>query len=526
MRKNLDVAIIGGGLAGNLLARQLRHALPEASVALYEREREGGWKVGESTVEIAANYLTRRLGLGGYLYERHLPKNGLRFFFDTEAKDAPLERMSEIGLRGLPPYPSFQLDRARLERDLCAMNARDGVDVRLGARVRDLRLADDGREHTFTVVEDGGETPVRARWVVDASGREGLVARARDLRVPERTHRVGAAWGRVRGLGDMDDVGRPEPWRARARYTARGLSTNHFCYPGYWIWLIPLREGATSVGVVTEASGWSKALHTPEGFLAHLRTHRAVSDLLEGVELLDHLLFTQLAFRTRRFFSEERWAVVGDAAAFTDPFYSPGSDFIALENDLVADLVARDLGGEALAERVDAYDRYMHLRFDATMQLYVDQYRTLGSFELFRAKVFYDCACYYNLWFDAYARDEHLKLSAVRSLLRRRDLVLSAMGNFGRMFRDAAERMQAEGTYFEGNTERFVLDGREAFGPLETVGERRRRPEIDAHTEQVFNRARQMVLPLVGVEAASAGHLPLPAFGQDVDLLAPAGSSA
>ena len=35
-----------------------------------------------------------------------------------------------------------------------------------------------------------------------------------------------------------------------------------------------------------------------------------------------------------------------------------------------------------------------------------------------------------------------------------------------------------------------------------------------------------MVLPLVGVEAASAGHLPLPAFGQDVDLLAPAGSSA
>ena len=53
MRADLDVAVLGGGLAGNLLARQLRRRLPGLRVALFERSRERGYKVGESTVEIA-----------------------------------------------------------------------------------------------------------------------------------------------------------------------------------------------------------------------------------------------------------------------------------------------------------------------------------------------------------------------------------------------------------------------------------------------------------------------------------------
>ena len=115
--KSVDVAILGGGLAGNLLARQLRRYVPKVSVALYERSRERAYKVGESTVEIATLYLTKRMGLSTYIYKEHLPKNGLRYFFDTEDRSAALPEMSEIGIHGLPPYPSFQLDRSRFERD-------------------------------------------------------------------------------------------------------------------------------------------------------------------------------------------------------------------------------------------------------------------------------------------------------------------------------------------------------------------------------------------------------------------------
>jgi flavin-dependent dehydrogenase len=507
----VDVAILGGGLAGNLLARQLRRFVPNASVALFERDEERGWKVGESTVEIAATYLTKRLGLGRYLYEQHLPKNGLRFFFDTPDRDAELTRMSEIGLRGLPPYPSFQLDRARLERDLLEMNREDGVDVQVGVRVSNVVLSDDGGAHRFHVTREGGEqTEWSARWVVDAAGRAGVLSRLLDLKLPEREHRIAAAWGRVTGLRDMDDIDAPH-WRERARYTARSLSTNHFCYRGQWLWAIPLGEGVTSVGAVMEAPMWSRALHDRDGFVAYLNEHRAFRDLMDGAELHDHQFFTQLAFRTRRFYGQSRWACVGDAAAFTDPFYSPGSDFIAIENDQVADLIARDLAGEDVGERAEAYDEYMQLRFEATLLLYTGQYQTFGSFELFRAKVRFDCACYYHLWFDSYMLDEHVDLKAVNGLLRRKEPVLEAMQNFSRLFRRTAERLLARGDYYRKNTDHWVLDGREAFGPLETVGEKRRRPEIDRHTESIFNLACQMVAPLLD-ETTQPKKRPLWAF--------------
>ena len=131
----LDVAILGGGMAGNLLARQLTRRLPNRRIGLVEKKLEHTYNVGESMVELASNYFVRRLGLGSYLYDRQYPKNGLRFFFDSSAKDTPLHEMSELGSAAPPFHPAFQIDRSRLETDLIAMNARDGVRVHRGERV-------------------------------------------------------------------------------------------------------------------------------------------------------------------------------------------------------------------------------------------------------------------------------------------------------------------------------------------------------------------------------------------------------
>ena len=538
MQRSVDVAVIGGGLAANLLARQLRRQVPRASVAVFERETERSWKVGESTVEIAANYLVRRLGLSTYLYDRHLPKNGLRFFFDTADRDAPLTEMSEIGLKGLPPYPSFQLDRARLEADLIEMNRTDGVDYHVGARVASVALDGEGG-HRLRVVdgegEEGGVAAERpgtpqgndwtARWVVDCGGRGGILSRQLDLKVPERSHRIAAAWGRVRDLIDMDDLDAPE-WRARVQHGPRSLSTNHFCYPGEWQWLIPLGEGVTSIGVVMESSRWSRSMHRPEGLLAHMKRSRSLRDLLEPAELLDHMFLTQLAFRTRRFFGAERWAVVGDAAAFVDPFYSPGSDFIAIENDLVADLIERDLAGEGVDERVEAYDQLMHFRFDVAMLLYEGLYPTFGSFELMKAKVWFDCACYYNLWFDSYARDEHLDLKKVEGTLRRKGPVFEVMRRFADAFRRTAETLEARGDYHRGNLGRAVHDPHEAYGPIADVGAPRKRPRIDRRTEEIFNGTLAMLEDLVGAEPKQSSRARrLFEFAEDPALFALGGAA-
>ena len=486
----IDVAIVGGGLAGNLLARQLRRQLPSASVAVFEKSTERTYKVGESTVEIATNYLVRRVGLSTYIYKEHLPKNGLRYFFDTPERNATLPSMSEIGIHGLPPYPSFQIDRARFENDLLQMNAADGVDVRLGARVKNIEIQ--AGQKKFTVVQDGMETQWSARWLIDCTGRESMLAKQLELRVPEKNHKIAAAWGRVRGVADMDDFG-GEEWRREARYTARVLSTNHFMYPGYWIWLIPLREGLTSIGVVQERGGWNVERHKAPGFLEFLREHKALESLLQNAEFVDIDAFTQLAFRTKQFFSADGWACLGDAAAFPDPFYSPGSDFIAVENDLVADLIARDFAGEALTERTAAYNDFMQFRFDTTMVIYERLYPTFGSYDLFRAKAFFDTGCYYNLLFDSYCRDEHLDLKFIRSSLRRRHFVMQVLESFGQLFARAGEEMKKRGTYFKNNLGQRRLEGREAFGVMEDVGAPRSRREINAHSEMVFARTQEMV---------------------------------
>lgn len=486
-------------MAGLLLARQLVRGRPELRIGVFERETERSYKVGEATVEITANYLTRRLGLTGYLYENQLPKNGLRYFFDTEQRDASLEEMSEVGTVNLPFHPAFQLDRAALEADLIEMNRTDGVDVQLGVHVHDVVLGKQGATHHFSVRGPQGEEQVEARWLVDAAGRGGLLARLEGLREPVPDHQLGSVWGRFENVVDIDAFG-GDAFHARVRHTPRRLSTIHFMYPGYWIWFIPLKGGMTSVGVTGAAMAEERELRTEEGFRAFLESHRAVGQLLEGAKLVDIGSYRRIAYGTKQVFDADRWAMVGEAATSLDPLYSPGGDFIAIENDMLSDLILRDVQGEsadALEERRALYDEFVRFRHQATLLLYAGLYDTLGSFELSRLKWTFDIGCYYNLWVQAYFRDEHLDLPALRKQMKLAPLILGLLGNFSTMFRKCEAELRASGRYFDQNTGRFLY-GLEDIHFAERVGEPRSEAQVMATTLEVFNVVRAQALELLG----------------------------
>ncbi len=496
---SLDVAVLGGGFAGNLLARQLMRARPGLRVGLFERAAERSFKVGESTVELASHYLIERLGLSSYLYQHQLPKNGLRFFFDTPDKDAELEAMSEIGSTALPCIPSFQIDRSRMEADLLEMNRRAGVRVFCPAKVQNLAMSAGDGPHRFDVKIGDEVRPVQARWLIDATGRTSLVARAKKLRT-DQDHPMAAVWGRFRNVVDLDDYGSPA-FRERVKHTSRVLSTNHFCYPGYWIWFIPLGGGITSVGVVIERELFDEAWRTADGFRRFLDGHAAVRTLLEPAEMIDVMSYGSYTYGTKRFFhGAERWGLVGEAAAFSDPLYSPGSDFIAMENDFVSDLVLRDVAGEsveAVAARAELYDGFMQYRFDSTMLLYRKLYQTLGSYELFGLKWDFDIACYYNLWVEPYMLDRHLDAEYLKAQLRLGKMVPTVIESFAGLFHRVEQHLREGGSYFDRNLGAFT-GGLPTIEGQEHLGEPASGEQALARTERAFHHVRKRALELLG----------------------------
>ena len=401
-----DVVILGGGLAGGCLARQLHQEAPQLRTLVTEKRAhpvpEAAFKVGESSVEIGAHYFSKRLGLEPHLRERQLEKLGLRYFF-THGDNRDLASRVELGPPVFPPVPSFQLDRGRLENMLLATNAELGIDVLHGCRVQELTLADadtDDSVHTVSIATPAGTRVVTARWVVDATGRTGLIKRKLGLARPS-THGANASWWRVKSRVKIDDWSSDPAWKARVASGLRWQSTVHLMGPGYWVWLIPLGNGSHSFGIVADGDMHPyDRINRFERAMDWLREFEPqCAEVMEQHvhELEDFLALKHFAHSCERVFSQGRWALVGEAGVFTDPFYSPGSDFIAMGNDYVTDLIVRDFAGEAIAARVESFNTTYLRLFDAFIRLYDGQYPIMGNAQVMTAKVSWDNAAYWAI---------------------------------------------------------------------------------------------------------------------------------
>ena len=432
-----DVAILGGGLAGGCLARQLRIEAPQLRVLVVEKRRhpvpEAAFKVGESSVEIGAHYFQKRLALEPHLRSAHLEKLGLRYFF-PQGDNRDLTSRIELGPPHFAPVPSFQLDRGRLENYLLRTNAEDGVTVLDAHRIRAIAL--DGAGHRVTLEGADGTQQVTARWIVDAAGRAGLLKRQLGLARPS-THGANAAWWRFRSRIKIDDWSNDPAWKARVPSGLRWHSTVHLMGVGYWFWLIPLGSGSHSFGIVADAN-----LHP---FSRINRFERALDWLREfepqaaavmeahASELEDFLALQHFAHGCARVFSPDRWSLVGEAGVFTDPFYSPGSDFIAIGNDYTTDLIVRDARGEPIGERADAFNAVYLRLFDAFIRLYDGQYPVMGNAQVMTAKISWDNSTYWSITALLFFQRRLVRpefIASIDPLLRRYFLLHARMQQF------------------------------------------------------------------------------------------------
>jgi len=402
--REFDVVICGGGLAGLTLARQLRREHPEMSVLLIEKTSrplpEACHKVGESSVELGSQYL-ERLGLREYLVENHLFKYGLRFF--PGGGELPLEERLELGPMQDPIVPSYQLDRGILETDLRGFVEADGVTLLEGCAVREIDVQPGTASHRITFeptqAENGPSRTVSARWVVDATGRNAHLRKRMKL-TRGAGHGACAGWYRVKGRVDINTFV-PESnraWHDPPYAKQRWRSTNHLMGTGYWVWIIPLSSGNTSIGVVVHDENHSfddvRSLERCQAFIAK---HEPVLDKhLQGFEVLDFLCLNHYSHSVGRGWSPDRWALVGEAGAFVDPLYSPGTDFIAYANTFTSELIRVDKEGGDLESRT----RDLNLQYRALVSGNLDVYRiaapVYGHPRAMLAKVYWDNLAYWS----------------------------------------------------------------------------------------------------------------------------------
>ena len=440
MQDRYDVIILGGGLAGLTLSIQLKKRQPGISILVLERRKDeaviAAHKVGESTVELGSHYLREVLGLKAYLEKDELPKHGLRFFFPSHTKDDIPSRV-ELGPRERLPQPSHQLDRGTLENHLVKVTKELGTTFLFGATVKDVTSADG--EHEVTYLDNEQEIKVKTKWVADATGRGSFMKRKLSFQKPME-HHVNAVWWRLKGVIDIDDWSDNKEWKTYLKPGLRLLSTVHFMDKGYWLWVIPLGSKNTSIGIVADP-----AVHPFESFnkydkaLEWLKINEPRGYKMlepETKNLLDFKILKHFAHHTGKLYcAEDRWGVTGEAGAFLDPLYSPGTDFIAMNNSWLSDLIIRDLQGEDISGRAHVYEQ-SHLKLvDNWIPVYQNKYLLMGKTQIMVIKIFWDWATYWAVPTLLFTNDGFTNLPVVKALF------VSPKG-LGRKFGELNTRMQ------------------------------------------------------------------------------------
>ncbi|MBA3241157.1 MAG: hypothetical protein H0T60_08010 [Acidobacteria bacterium] len=409
-----DVMIIGAGLAGLSLARQLL-LNSDKRVLMVDKRTEfppPKQKYGEATVQVSGYYFSKVLDLEEHLLREHFLKYNLRFYWKTEGREN--SRYEEYGaayIRSISNVPTYQLDRNKIEGEMLRLNLENSnFEFRKGIGDLDVTLSEEG-EHSFSFRQDGEQIAGRAVWVVDTSGRGKFLARRMGLTRQNAIHH-GAHFFWVEGLVNIEKLtdlslneNRLKRDRSQTGHLPVWLATNHFCGEGFWFWVIPL-QGKTSLGLVYDSSLLNRSDFDslPKLIEWVCREFPLFARDLPHRKVLYHSALKDYSHDCAQTISASRWAMAGEAGRFTDPLYSPGGDLISLYNTFITDAILTEDRRE-LASKVRLYEELMKSLYEAYVPSFAVSYNALGDQEAMSLKYTWELTVYFAFYVFPFIND-------------------------------------------------------------------------------------------------------------------------
>jgi FADH2-dependent halogenase len=359
-----DVAIIGGGPAGStagaLLARAGRR------VVILERDKFPRFHIGESLLPFSMQAFTR-LGL-----HEKFKRAGFMEKFGGEMQgacsDDGVKFYFEDGFRSQTDR-SYQVTRSEFDKVLLDHATESGAEVREETAVEQIEFATDEAQ-LRTTNRTAGASQIRARYVIDASGRNSIISSMFKLR------KGYAHLQKISVFAHYEGVVRPPGRDGTLTSMVRALDR--------WFWLIPLTEERTSIGVVLDAAVFKKAKLSPEEFLAQaIAEQPLLMRRMENAERVGPVnVAADFSYRNSRL-TGDRWMLAGDAAGFIDPVFSSGVFLAVLAGEQCADILHEVLDRPQKKRRLfAAYEKNINRAMDVYLR-FVDAWYSKEFIEVF-----------------------------------------------------------------------------------------------------------------------------------------------
>jgi ABC-type nitrate/sulfonate/bicarbonate transport system ATPase subunit/flavin-dependent dehydrogenase len=312
-----QVIIIGGGPAGSTLGAYLARAGVQHLIldqAVHPRAH-----VGESLVCSTTRIFQDIDFLPVMEREKFVRKFGAVWTHWGEEHEHII-RFREIPELGLTQDYTYHVDRSRFDQLLLQHAARQGSRVIENARVEKVEFNGAGTAIGVRVKQNGQERLLRSRLVVDASGRNTVIGSQLRLKRHDALFNQFAVHNWFEGV----DRGPEE--------TADYIHIHILSLPQAWVWLIPINQTVTSVGIVTRGSDFTKNQESADAFFArHISAHPLLARRMACARPLHGFTREGNYSYVMDRFAGDGWLLVGDAARFVDPVFSSGVS-VAMES--------------------------------------------------------------------------------------------------------------------------------------------------------------------------------------------------